>query len=322
MSVHKLTAVVYVLLHLAGVTAHAAAPYPTKPIRLISAFAPGGGTDRVGRMIAPELTEAWGQPVVIDNRPGAGGSVGTEIAAHSPPDGYTLVVGSASTVSINPLVRKVGYDPLRDLATVVHMNTVPLVLVAHPSVPATSLKEFIAYARSTRPNYASSGEGTISHLAGELLKSMAKIDMVHVPYRGGGPAVINLVAGHVQAGFVNMLEAAPQISAGRLRALAVSTPARSSAFPAIPTVAEAGLPGFEAIQWSGILAPAGVARPIVAKWNSEVNRILSRADIREKLAAAGGDPVGGTPEAFAALLRQDIARWSKVVNAINLKVAR
>ena len=298
--------------------------YPTKPIRLISPFAPGGGSDRVARMLAPELTEAWGQPVVIDNRPGAGGAVGTELTARSAPDGYTMVMATASTIVINPLVGKVGYDPLRDFAPVVHTSTVPLVLVVHPSVPAKSVKELIAHARSsaTRLNYASSGEGTISHLAGELLKSLTQADMVHVPYRGGGQAIIDLVAGHVQTGFLNMLEAVPQIKAGRLRALGVSTPSASAALPGVPTVAEAGVPGFDVIQWSGVLAPVGVPRGIVLKWNAEVNRLLSRADVRERLASAGADPGGGSPEQFGALVRADIAKWSKAVKSIAIKLQR
>ena len=298
--------------------------YPTKPIRLISPFAPGGGSDRVARMLAPELTEAWGQPVVIDNRPGAGGAVGTELTARSAPDGYTMVMATASTIVINPLVGKVGYDPLRDIAPVVHTSTVPLVLVVHPSVPVKTVKELIAHARSsaTRLNYASSGEGTISHLAGELLKSLTQADMVHVPYRGGGQAIIDLVAGHVQTGFLNMLEAVPQIKAGRLRALGVSTPSASAALPGVPTVAEAGVPGFDVIQWSGVLAPAGVPRGIVLKWNAEVNRLLSRADVRERLASAGADPGGGSPEQFGALVRADIAKWSKAVKSIAIKLQR
>jgi len=298
--------------------------YPIKPIRLISAFAPGGGSDRVARMLAPDLTEAWGQSIVIDNRPGAGGAVGTELVARSSPDGYTLVMATASTIVINPLVGKVGYDALHDFAPVVHTSTVPLVLVVHPSVPAKTLKELIAHARASpmRLNYSSSGEGTITHLAGELLKNLTQVEMVHVPYRGGGQAIIDLVAGHVQVGFQNMLEAVPQIKAGRLRALAVSTPSRSPALPGVSTVAESGVAGFDVIQWSGVLAPTGVPRGIVLKWNTEVNRLLSRTDIRERLASAGADPGGGSPEEFGVLIRSDIAKWSKVVKSIGMKLQR
>jgi tripartite-type tricarboxylate transporter receptor subunit TctC len=300
------------------------AKYPTKPIRLISPFAPGGGSDRVARMLAPDLGDVWGETVIVDNRPGAGGSVGTEMAARSTPDGYTLVMATASTIVINPLVGKVGYDPIRDFAAIVHTSTVPLVLVVHPSVPAKNVKELIAYARasSTRMNYSSSGEGTITHLAGELLKKIANVDFVHVPYRGGGQAIVDLIAGHVQLGFLNMLEAVPQIKAGRLRALGVSTPSRSPAMPNVPTIAESGISGFDVIQWSGVLAPSGVPRAIVLKWNAEVNRILSRTDTRERLAAAGADPGGGSPEQFANLINADIAKWAKLVKSIGVRVQR
>jgi tripartite-type tricarboxylate transporter receptor subunit TctC len=300
------------------------ARYPTKPIRLISAFAPGGGASAVARMIGPELTEAWGQPVVVDNRPGAGGSIGTEMAARSPADGYTLVMATASTIVINPLVGKVPFDPLADFAPVVHTSTVPLVLVVHPSVPAKTVKELIAYARSrgARLNFSSSGEGTISHLAGELFNNLAKVEMVHVPYKGGGQAIIDLMAGHVQVGFQNILEALPQINAGRVRALAVSTPARSPVVPNIPTVNEAGVRGYEVIQWSGILAPAGVSRDIVAKLNTEVNRILARPDMRERFIAGGADPGSGSPEQFGAMIRSEIAKWAGVVKTIKLDLQR
>jgi tripartite-type tricarboxylate transporter receptor subunit TctC len=298
--------------------------YPTKPIRLISAFAPGGGASTVARMIAPELTDAWGQSVVVDNRPGAGGSIGTEMAARAPADGYTLVMATASTIVINPLVGKVPFDPIKDFTPVVHTSTVPLVLVVHPSVPAKSVKDLVAHARTagSRLNFSSSGEGTISHLAGELFKSMANVDMVHVPYKGGGQAIIDLMAGHVQVGFQNILEALPQINAGRLRALAVSTPKRSPVVATIPTVAEAGVPGYEVIQWSGILAPAGVPKGVVAKLNAEVNRVLARADMRERFIAGGADPGSGPPEQFGALITSEIAKWSKLVKTIKLEVQR
>ena len=202
--------------------------YPAKPIRLISPFAPGGGATLVARLIGPVLGVALGQSIVVDNRPGAGGTIGTEIAAHSQPDGYTLVMGTASNIVINPLIAKVPYDPVRDFAAIAHTSTVPLILVAHPSVPAKSVREFVAFGRSpgARLNFASSGEGTISHLAAELFKTAAGVNIVHVPYRGGGPAVIDLVGGHVQAGFINILEALPHVNSGRLRGLAVSTAKR------------------------------------------------------------------------------------------------
>jgi tripartite-type tricarboxylate transporter receptor subunit TctC len=296
------------------------AAYPAKPIRLISPFAPGGGASTVARLIGPELTEAWGQPVVVDNRPGAGGAIGTEMAARAPADGYTLVMATASTIVINPLVAKVAYDPIKDFTPIVHTTTVPLVLVVHPSVPVKSLAEFITHARSpaARMNFASSGEGTTSHLAMELFKSMGRVDLTHVPYKGGGQAVIDLVGGHVQTGFVNILEALPQVNAGRLRALAVSTPRRSAVAPQIPTVGEAGVSGYSVIQWSGVVAPAAFPRELTSRINAEIVRILARPAVRERLVAGGAEPGGGSAEEFSALIRTDIAKWTKVVKTLKL----
>jgi tripartite-type tricarboxylate transporter receptor subunit TctC len=298
-------------------------PYPNKPIRLISPFSPGGGASTIARMIAPELTESWGQAVIVDNRPGAGGSIGTEIAARSPADGYTLVMATASTIIINPLVAKVPYDPIKDFTPIVHAATVPLVLVVHPSVQAKTVKELIALAQApgAKLNYASSGEGTTSHLAAELFKKIANVQMVHVPYKGGGQAIIDLVAGHVQTGFVNILEALPQINAGRLRALGVSTSKRSQVAPNIPTVSEAGAPGYEVIQWSGVLAPAGMPPDLTKKLNAEIARILARKEIRQRLVESGAEPGGGAPAEFAALIRSEIGKWSKVVKSVKLDTA-
>jgi len=299
----------------------AAQSYPSKPIRLISPFAPGGGASIMARYIGQALTDAWGQSVVVDNRPGAAGVIGTEIAARSVPDGYTLVMATVSTIVISPLVRKVPFDPLRDFTAIARTSTVPLVLVTHTSVPVTSVKELVAYSRqrNARVNYASSGEGSISHLAGELLKNMTGAQLTHVPYKGGGQAVIDLVAGHVQTGFVNILEALPHVNAGRLRALAVSTAGRSAVMPNTPTVAEAGVPGFEVTQWSGVLAPAGLPSEIAARLNTEINRTLATPHVRETLLASGADPGGGPAESFATLIRSDIGKWSKVVKSIGLK---
>ena len=329
MAVVSARAVVTLALSAVSIIAAAAghtteARYPVKAIRLISPFAPGGGASTVARLIGPELTEAWGQPVVVDNRPGAGGSIGTDIAARSPADGYTLVMATASTIVINPLVNKAPFDPIRDFTAIAHITTVPLVLVVHPSVPAKTVKELVAYSKEAggRLNYASSGEGTTSHLAAELFRTLANVQMVHVPYKGGGQAIIDLVAGHVQTGFVNILEALPQVSAGRLRALAVSTSKRSPAASTIPTVSEAGIAGYEVIQWSGVLAPAGLPRTITLKLNDRIGRILARPDIRQRLLDSGADPGGGTPEAFGAMIRSEIAKWSKVVKAVKLDVQR
>ena len=311
-------------LVIASVSAHAQDGYPSRPIRLISPFAPGGGASLMARMIGPELGEALGQSIVVDNRPGGGGVVGSEIAAHAQPDGYTLLMATLSNGVINPLISRAGYDPVRDFTAIVHTSTVPLILVVHPSVPAKSVKDFIAYARSAgaRVNFASSGEGSANHLAGELFKSMTGVTMTHVPYRGGGPAIIDLVAGHVQTGFINMLEALPHVNAGRLRALAVSTARRSAVAPAIPTVMEAGVPGYEVTQWSGVLGPVGLPKPIVARLNGEIAKILGKPEMRDKLLASGAEPGGGTPQQFDALIKSETAKWSGVVKTIKLNVVR
>ena len=301
----------------------AAFDYPTKPIRLIAPFAPGGGASLVARIIGQELTEAWGQPVVVDNRSGAGGAIGTELAARAAPDGYTLVIATASTVVIHPLMEKTPFDPVKDLTPIAHTTTVPLVLVVHPSLAAQSVQELITLARApdARVNFASSGEGTISHLAAELFKSSTGASMTHVPYRGGGQAIVDLIAGHVQTGFVNILEALPQIKAGRLRALGVTGASRSPVVPDIPTVAEAGVPEYEVIQWSGVLGPAGMQKPIVAKLNAEVDRILARARVRDRFASDGAQPGGGSAERFSAFIRAEIDKWSKVIKAAKLATA-
>ena len=301
--------------------AYGADAYPTKPIRLISPFAPGGGASIIARYIGQALTEAWGQSIVVDNRAGGGGVIGTEIAARAVPDGYTLVMATASTIVVNPLFMTVPFDPVKDFTAIVHTSTVPLVLVTHVSVPVKSVKDLIAYSLQpgTRLNYASSGEGTISYLAGELFKISTGAKMTHIPYKGGGQAVIDLVGGHVQTGFVNILEALPHVNAGRLRALAVSTVTRSAVMPKTPTVAEAGVPGFEVTQWSGVLAPAGLPRQITARLNAEINKTFASPHMRETLIASGADPGGGTPENFATMIRHEIAKWSKVVGTIKLK---
>lgn len=291
--------------------------YPSKPIRLISPFVPGGGASIVARLLSEPLTEAWKESVVVDNRAGAAGTIGTEMAARSAPDGYTLVMATASTIVINPLYSKVPFDPVKDFAPVVRTTTVPLVLVVPAAVPAKSVKELIALAasRGAGISYASSGEGSISHLAGELFKGATGANMTHVPYKGGGQALIDIIAGHVQTGFVNILEAQPNVRSGRLRGLAVTTPARWPTLADIPTVAESGVPNFAVIQWSGILAPAGTPREIVSKWNAEILRILNRPDMRERLIESGAEPGSGTPEEFGAFIKAEIAKWAAVVKS-------
>jgi tripartite-type tricarboxylate transporter receptor subunit TctC len=298
----------------------AAQNWPAKPIRLISPFVPGGGASLVARLIAPDLSEALGQSIVVDNRGGGGGVIGTEIAARARPDGYTLVMGTASNFSVRPLVDKVPFDPRRDFAPIIQTTTVPLVLSVHPAVPARTVKEFIALGRSreAKLNFASSGEGTISHLAAELFKMSTGVQMSHVPYKGGGQAIIDVIAGHVQLGFINILEASAQIKAERLRALAVTTAERSPVLPAVPTVAESGLAGYEVTQWSGLLAPAGTPPAIVARLNTEIDRILHKPLVRERFAADGAQTGGGSAEKFAAFIKADIEKWAKVVKTAGL----
>ena len=233
-------------------------------------------------------------------------------------------MATLSNAVINPLVSKVAYDPVRDFTAIAHTSTVPFILVVHPSVPAKSVKEFIAYARSpaARVNFASSGEGAANHLAAELFKTLTGVSMAHVPYRGGGLAIIDIMAGHVQTGFMNILETLPHVNSGRLRALAVSTSARSAVAPAIPTVAESGVPGYEVTQWSGVLGPAALPRSIVTRLNAEIMTILGKSAMRERLISSGAEPGSGPPEQFAAFIRSETAKWSKVVKTVKLEIVR
>ncbi len=309
------------LMALAGAApALAQAPYPTKPIRLINPFPPGGGASIIGRVIAQELTERLGQSVVFDNRGGAGGVIGMEIAARAAPDGYTLTMSTASTVTIHPRLSKVPFDPLREFAPVSHVSNVPLVLVVHPSVAVKSTRDVIALlkAQPGKLNFASSGKGTISHLAGELFKNNAGVSMVHVPFRGGGPALVDVLGGQVQMNFANILSSLPHVKGNRLRGLAVTGAQRSSAIPELPTVAET-LPGYEVVQWNGMLAPARVPAAIIARLNREIERILALPEMKARLAADGADPVGGPPERFSAFIRADIEKWARVIKAANVQ---
>lgn len=301
----------------------AAQGYPAKPIRFIIPFTPGGNTDVLGRLIGQKLTEAWGQQVVIDNRPGAGGTLGVEVATKSPPDGYTIVMGTFGGVLVaNSLYTKLGYDPQRDLAPVILVSTPPGLLVVHPSLPAKSVKELIALARSSRGklNYASSGSGTWNHLFGELFNTTAKIGVTHVPYKGAAPAVTDLVGGHVEVMFAPFPPAIPQVKSGRLRSLAVSSAKRSGLFPDLPTVAESGLPGYEAEGWFAVLAPARMPHPLIVQLNREINRVLTLPDVKASLAADGAEPAGGTPEQLAESIRASSAKWGKLIRELGIRL--
>ena len=307
---------------LAGVPMVCAQTYPANPVRIIVPFPPGGGTDYTARLIGQKLSELWGKQVVIENRPGASTIIGSELVARSAPDGYTLLMGSVNH-TINPsLIAKLPYDTIKDFAPITVCVTSSYVLVVHPSLPVKTVKELIALAKA-RPgeiNYSSSGSSGPQHLAGELFKMMAKVDIVHVPYKGGGPAVTALVGGHVQMQFSTPVSAIPHLKSGRLRALAVTSLERSDAFPQLPTISEAALPGYEAVTWWGLLAPARTPRDIVDKVHADVVRVLQLPDTREKLASQGVSPAGSSPEAFAAMIRKEIEMLGKLVKAANVRL--
>lgn len=297
--------------------------YPARPIRLIVPFTPGGPTDFVGRAIGHKVTEAWGQQVVVENRPGAGTIVGVELAARSVADGYTLLLGTSAGFSVNPaLGAKLPYEPERDFAPVSLLVINPQILVVHPSLPVRNVKELVALARN-RPgqiNYASPGNGTPNHLGMELLKNLTGIHMVHVPYKGTVPAVTDILAGHVSLMFNSMPSVLPQVSAGKLRGIAVGSARRSPAVPELPTVAESGVPGFEYVTWYGLYAPAATPRDIVAKLNSLVVRILSEPEMAQRFASQGAEPAGSTPEQLAQFRRAEFERWRKVIAGMKLRL--
>ncbi len=304
-------------LVIAAVSSFAQQNYPTRTVRLIVPSSPGGGTDISARILAPKLTEYLGQQVIVENRPGAGTMIGGEAVARAAPDGYTLLMG-ISTLAINPAIyKKVPYDAIKDLAPISQAVALSNVLVTHPSLPPRTLKEFIAFAKA-RPgqlNFASAGVGTSPHLSMELFLVMTGLKIVHVPYKGSGPGVIDLVAGHVPMMMPNMLSAQPHIKANRLRALGVTGTKRASGAEDIPTIVEAGVPGYEAVQWYGVLAPAGTPRDIISKLHAQIVRALQSADVRQRLLTDGAEPVGSSPEEFAAFIRAETAKWAKVVKA-------
>ena len=307
---------------LAPTVGHAAeAPYPSRPIRFVVPFPPGGGTDLIARTTGAKLAEAWSQPVVIDNRPGAGTNIGNEIVAKSPPDGYTLLLASFGLGVNTSLYPKLGYDPLRDLRPVILALVAPNVLVANPALPATTTRDLIAAAKA-KPgalNYASFGSGTSGHLAAELFKQLARVELTHVPYKGGAASVTALIAGEVQVAFATMLTAITQVKAGRLRALGVTGAKRAGSLPDVPTIAESGLPGYEFVNWYGIMVAAGTPQAIVDRLHVEVARILRSTDARERLAGDGGDIVASTPQGFDSFFRAEVAKWATVVKSAGLR---
>ena len=300
----------------------ALAQYPNRAVKLVVPFPPAGATDIVGRIVAQKLTERLGQSVVVENKPGAGGSIGSDLVAKSAPDGYTLLMATSSTHSIGPALQKLPYDPLKDFAPITHVANVPNVLVVSPVLPVTSVKELIAYAKA-RPgqlNFASSGVGTIVHLNGELFKMLAGVDLVHVPYKGTALSIPDVANGSVAMLFDSLASVQPHIKAGRVRPLAVNAQRRSALLPEVPTLAEAGMPAFDRYTWFGMFAPAGTPKEIVARVNAEVAAALKAPDLLERFAAAGAEAVGSTPEQFIERIKSDATRWAEVIRAANVKV--
>ena len=295
--------------------------YPSRAVRIVVPSPPGGGTDIVARVLAQHFSKAFGQSFVVENKPGAGNMIGIEAVARSAPDGYTLLMVPATLALNSVLYKKVPYHPIRDFAPITLAATAPLVLIVHPAVPAQSLAEFVALAKRQpgAMSYGTAGIGTAPHLCMELLKSMAGIDLLHVPYKGTAPAAADVVSGQIAAMFATALTARPMIDAGRVRALAVSGPQRVQALPNVPPVAEAGVPGYSAIQWYGLLAPAGTPQPVIVRLNAEAARSLKGEEMRERLAADGAEPHGSTPEAFAALIKSELEKWGRGTRAAGIE---
>jgi len=297
--------------------------YPAKPIRFYTPYPPGGTTDILARIFGAKMYETWGQPVIIEAKPGAGGNIGADFVAKSPPDGYTILMGASGPLAINAsLFSKLPYDPAKDFAPVVLSASVPLVLVTHPSLPVKNVREFIALmkAHPGQFNYASAGPGSPQHLTAEMFKFMTKVEMTHIPYKGSGPAIVDLIGGQIPFAFESMIPILPHVKSGKLRGLAVTSSTRSPVLPQISTVAESGVPGFESIAWYGVVAPAGTPKDIVAKLNAEMVRIANLPDIRQRLIEMGSPPVAGTPDQFGALIKSEIPKWAKVVKQANVSL--
>lgn len=305
-----------------GASQAAAQAYPSKTIRIVVAFPAGGPIDIVARMLSPKLSETMGQQVIVDNRAGANGAIGTDHVVKSPADGYTLYLASPSAIAINPAVSRVPFDTLRDLACVSLVSTTPELLVVHPSVPAKSVRELVAMARAQPGKIvmASTGTGGLPHLALELLKSAARIDMLHVPYKGAAPAVADLLGGQVHGMFADLPVLHPYVTTGKLRALAVASPKRAPLLPDLPTMTEQGLPSVEAVNWYGILVPAKTPREIIARLNEGIVKSLNDKELREKMIERGADPISSAPDQFASFLRGDMERWAKIVKTSGIKL--
>jgi tripartite-type tricarboxylate transporter receptor subunit TctC len=308
-----------------AVVASVAAPaqeYPAKPVRIIIGFPPGGATDLVARLMAPKYTGIFKQQFIVDNRPGANGVIGSDLAAKAAPDGYAIHLATIGSLVLSPATGKVPYDPLRDFAPISQAVALQNIFIVHPTLPARTMKELIALAKA-RPgalNFASSGNASPGHLAGELFKSMAKVNLVHVPYKGGGPALIDLVAGHVEIFVAVISTAAPQVRAGKARALAVTGPRRAAALPDVPTVAEAALKGYEATNWYGYVVPAATPRPVIERLHKATVTVLEMADVKQALLDQGIEAAPSSPDQFAAYINSETGKWTKVIKASGMKV--
>ena len=301
----------------------AASAFPTKPIRIIVAYTPAGTTDILARALAQKMSETWGQPVIVDNRPGANGNIGTEVAARAVADGHSLVMATAGTHGINvSLYRKLNWHPVKDFAPVSLTAMVPNIMVVNNSLPVKNVKEFIAHVKANpgKLSYGSPGNGSTAHLSMELFKSMTGANLVHIPYKGSAGVLADVMGGQIAVTIDNMPPYVPQVRAGKIRALAVSTAKRSSAMPDVPTIAEAGVTGYEAGAWFGLLAPAGTPKAVVAQLSAESARILKLPDVSKRISELGAEPVGSTPEEFAALIHSEIAKWAKVIKDANVEL--
>jgi tripartite-type tricarboxylate transporter receptor subunit TctC len=301
----------------------AAQGFPAKPAKLVIPFPPGGSLDNIGRLLAQKLSEAWGQQVVIENKPGAGGNIGADAVAKSPADGYTVVMGALSTHAVNPsLYATMPYDAVRDFAPISNVAITPNVLIVNAKSPITSLKDLIAYAKANpgKTNFGSGSNGSAGHLAGELFKIETGTDVMHIPYKGGAPALQALLAGDTQFMFDNLANAMAQVKGGTVRAIAVTTAQRSKLAPELPTMAEAGMPGFDISTWFGLLAPAGTPPDVIARWNVEVVKALNSPDVREKMIAQGAEPAPTTPAEFAAFIARERDKYARIVKASGAKV--
>jgi len=309
-----------VVLSAPAIPAHAQ-QYPTKPVRFVVPFAPGGSTDTLARAIGIRLPEYLGQQVVVDNRPGANGDIGMLLVAKAPADGYTIVLGYIANLGIGPSLYKMPYDPVKDFAPVTQVAGASNIMTAHPSVPAKNLKEFVAYAKANpgAVNFATAGVASIGHLTGEYLNERAGMKMVHVPYKGSGQAISDLVGGHVKVMISGMASTLPHVKTGKLRALAVTGPQRSQAVPDVPTIAESGFPGFEARSWFGVLAPANTPKPVITRLHADIVKALQHPDVKQRLTGIGFEIVGSSPDEFGAYIRSEIKKWAKVVKASGAK---